>query len=74
MRALVRGQALASKLALVHCQETVCRIVMEADSTDSFTQMLQTPGLAQATGLSAQSPYSLRDGQLSVLFRPSSVE
>jgi hypothetical protein len=70
VRTLVHGQAVDSKVALVHCQESVCRLVMDTDSSDSFTQLVQTPGIAQATGLSAQSPYSLREGQLSVLFRP----
>jgi hypothetical protein len=70
VRALLEGQPWADKIALVHCQQTTCRIVIEAaaDAQNPFTQLIQVPGLSEATGLRSDTPYSLRTGQLSVYF------
>ena len=62
---------MADKVALVHCQQSVCRIVLESDSPDVWNQLLAVPGLRDETALSPQSPYSLRSGQLSVYFHPT---
>jgi hypothetical protein len=71
--ALLEQQALRSHVALIHCQQTVCRIVLETEARDAFAQLLQVPGMSAATGLSARSPYSLRAGQLSVYFQAEPV-
>jgi hypothetical protein len=70
IRELFHGQELGDKLAIVNCQQTVCRIVLETGSNDGWKELLRVPGLAQETKLAAQSPYSLRSGQLSVYFHP----
>jgi hypothetical protein len=70
IRELLHGQPLSEKVALVNCQQTVCRIVLETGSNDAWQQLLQVPGLAELTKLTPQSPYSLRSGQLSVYFHP----
>jgi hypothetical protein len=70
IRELFRDQPLAEKVAIVNCQQTVCRIVLETGSNDGWQQLLQVPGLTQQTKLAPQSPYSLRSGQLSVYFHP----
>jgi hypothetical protein len=74
IRELLHDAALADKVALVHCQQSVCRIVLETDSPDVWNQLLAVPGLPDETALSPQSPYSLRSGQLSVYFHPTSSE
>jgi hypothetical protein len=68
IRSVLGGSAIGEQVALVHCQDTVCRIVLESDSPQAFEQLLQVPGLPAATGLAPGSPYSLRGGQLSVYF------
>jgi hypothetical protein len=66
---LLRSSPVGKQLALVNCIERTCRIVLETDANDAFERLLAVPGLAQATGLSAATPYSLRAGQLSVYLR-----
>jgi hypothetical protein len=73
VRALLRDRDLNEKVALVHCQASVCRIVLQTDSNAAFTQLLDVPGLREETALGPQSPYSLRSGQLSVYFHPKEL-
>lgn len=68
VRAVLGNSAVAKGVALVHCQESVCRIVLQTDTADAFQQLLQVPGLSAATGVGPSTPYSLRGGQLSVYF------
>jgi hypothetical protein len=60
-----------ARLVLVHCQETICRIVLEGNTNSSFKDLLSVPGLTQATAIGPGTPFSLRTGQLSVYFRRS---
>jgi hypothetical protein len=69
VRAVLSGSAVGKDVALVHCQETVCKIVLQTDSADAFQRLLQVPGISVATGIGPSTPYSLRGGQLSVYFR-----
>ncbi len=66
---LIQKHPISRQLALLNCQESVCRIMLETKSKDAFEQLLSVPGLAEATGLSSSSPFSLRSGQLSVYYR-----
>jgi hypothetical protein len=66
---LFAGHPLGRQLSMLNCQDSVCRIVLETQSKDAFDQLLEVPGLMEATGLSRQTPYSLRSGQLSVFYR-----
>ena len=68
-RSLIQKHPISKQLALLNCQDSVCRILLETKSKDAFEQLLSVPGLAAATGLSASSPHSLRSGQLSVYYR-----
>jgi hypothetical protein len=68
IRAVLSGSAVSPQVALVHCQQTVCRVVLETDSPDAFQQLVQVPGFTAATGVGPSTPYSLRGGQLSVYF------
>ena len=68
LRFSMRTSPLTQHLALVNCQQTICRMVFERAESDAFKQLVQTPELAQVTGLSAASPFSYRSGQLSVYF------
>jgi hypothetical protein len=74
VRALLRDQSLDGTVALVHCQETTCRMVLDGASPSAFERLLQVPGLSQETALSLESPYSLRSGQLAVYFRRADVQ
>jgi hypothetical protein len=69
VRAVLGGSAVAKDVALVHCQDTVCKIVLQTDSADAFERLVQVPGISAATGIGPSTPYSLRGGQLSVYFR-----
>ncbi|MFI5308563.1 MAG: hypothetical protein ACHQ53_14485 [Polyangiales bacterium] len=69
VRELLRDQPLAKDVVLVHCQQTVCRMVLESDSPDIFKQLIDVPGLREETSLGPQTPYSLQSGQLAVYFR-----
>ncbi len=71
VRALLRGQPLAPDVVLVHCQQSVCRMVLQTDSADAFQQLLQVPGLSAETALDGSSPFSLHGGQLAVYFHPA---
>lgn len=71
VRDLFEGNPLKAQLVLVHCQETICRIVLEGDTNASFKQLLTVPGLRKATAIGPATPFSLRTGQLSVFFRRS---
>jgi len=73
VRELLRAAPLGQHVALVSCQQTVCRIVIEPAGADAFAQLTQVPGLREATGLGPATPYSLRGGQLSVYFRPAAT-
>jgi hypothetical protein len=66
---LIQQHPISKELALLNCQDSVCRIMLETKSKDAFERLLSVPGLAEATGLSSSSPYSLRSGQLSVYYR-----
>jgi hypothetical protein len=68
IRALLNGSSLASKLAIVNCQQTICRVVLEGAPEDAFKQLLQVHGLPDISGLNPNTPYSYRAGQLSVYF------
>jgi hypothetical protein len=72
--ALFEGHPLQHQVVLVHCQETVCRIVVEGSDAAAFKQLLTVPDLQDVTGIAAGTPYSLRTGQLSVFFRRSDKE
>jgi hypothetical protein len=67
--ALFRERELETNLVLLHCQETVCRLVLEGDSPALFSELMYVPNLRRETGLGPQSPYSLLSGQLSIYFR-----
>jgi len=69
VRALLRNQPLEKNVVLVHCQQSVCRMVLESDSPDVFKQLLEVPGLREETSLAPQTPYSLQSGQLALYFR-----
>jgi hypothetical protein len=69
LRATLANSAVGPQVVLVSCQDTVCRIMLQAASADAFQQQLQVPGFSAATGLSSSTPYSLRDGQLSLYLR-----
>jgi len=69
VRALLRNQPLEKSVVLVHCQQSVCRMVLESDSADAFKQLLEVPGLREETALAPQTPYSLQSGQLALYFR-----
>lgn len=68
IRDLLRGSPLAAQLAIVNCQQTICRVVLERAPADAFKQLLQVHGLPDLTGLNPNTPYSYRAGQLSVYF------
>ena len=68
IRALLRGSPVAAQLAIVNCQQTICRVVLERAPEDAFKQLLQVRGLPDLTGLNPNTPYSYRAGQLSVYF------
>jgi hypothetical protein len=70
VRALLHSAPIGRHVALVSCQQTVCRIVIEPAASDAFAQLNAIPGLREATGLASSTPYSLRGSQLSVYFRP----
>lgn len=67
--ALLRPHPLGKQVALVNCQDRVCRIVLETRSQRAFEELLAVPGIAAATGIGPNTPYSLRSGQLSVYYR-----
>jgi hypothetical protein len=69
LRAALASSAVGPQVLLVSCQDSVCRIVLYAASVEAFQQQLQAPGFSAATGLSASTPYSLHDGQLSLYVR-----
>jgi hypothetical protein len=69
LRSVLSMSDIATQVALVSCQGSVCRLVLQTGNPDAFQQLLQVPGLAAMTGLTASTPYSLRGGQLSVYFR-----
>lgn len=60
---------LAPELALLNCQSSTCRLVVEDMRPEQAEQLLYLPGLRALTGLGPGSPYSLRAGQLSLYFR-----
>jgi hypothetical protein len=68
---LLNNQTFADEVGLVHCQQTLCRIVLESDmdAKNTFQKLIGIPGLHEQTGLGPDTPYSLRSGQLSVYFR-----
>jgi hypothetical protein len=71
LRDMLDKEAWSDEVGLVHCQQTLCRIVLETDvdARNAFQQLIGVPGLREATGLGPDTPYSLRSGQLSVYFR-----
>jgi hypothetical protein len=69
VRAVLGNSAVAEQVALVHCQETVCKVVLQTDTPEAFERLLKVPGISAATGIDRSTPYSLRGGQLSVYFR-----
>jgi hypothetical protein len=68
LRKMLAAGPLAADVALVNCQETLCRLLLESDDFGLYGRLLQTPGFTAMTGLNASSPYSYRSGQLSVYF------
>jgi hypothetical protein len=68
LRAMLAGTSLAASVALVNCQETLCRLMFESDDHAMYRTLLSAPGFKEATGLGDGSPYSHRSGQLSVYF------
>jgi hypothetical protein len=68
IRFSLRATPLNQQLALVNCQQTICRMVFERAEPDAFKQLVQNPELVKITGISSASPYSYRSGQLSVYF------
>lgn len=72
VRSLLEPQAWSNHLSVLNCQQSTCRIVIETDSetTAPFQQLLAVPGIGEATGIGAGTPYSMRNGQLSVYFTP----
>lgn len=68
IRFTLRVSPAAANLAMVNCQQTICRVVLEQAEPDAFKQLVAVPELAQISGLSPTSPYSYRSGQLSVYF------
>jgi hypothetical protein len=69
IRALFANHPLAAHVALLNCQTTVCRLVLEGDAPDLVAQLWYVPNLRRETGLRPDSPYSLRSGQLSLYFQ-----
>jgi len=69
LRALLSMSEVAKDVALVSCQDSVCRLVLQTDNRDAFQQLVQVKGLSDTTGITASTPYSLRGGQLSVYFK-----
>jgi hypothetical protein len=70
IRGLLQSAALYKKVALINCQDTVCRIVLDGVTPSAFDEILRVPGLREETKLDPQSPYSLRGGQLTLYFAP----
>ena len=70
LRGLLRGRPIAKQLALLNCQDTVCKIVLDGVSREAVSELLNVPGLREEARLDARSPYSLRGGQLTLFFRP----
>jgi len=68
IRFSLRATPLNQQLALVNCQQTICRMVFERTQPDAFKQLVQNPELVKITGISSASPFSYRSGQLSVYF------
>lgn len=73
LRFSLRSTPLNQQLALVNCQQTICRMVFERAEANAFEQLVRNPELVKITGLSAASPHSYRSGQLSVYFARRSV-
>jgi hypothetical protein len=72
VRSLLAPQDWSNHVAVVDCQQSTCRMVIETDSetTEPFRQLIAVPGLADATGIGSGTPYSMRSGQLSLYFTP----
>jgi hypothetical protein len=68
LRFSLRSTPLNQQLALVNCQQTICRMVFERAEANAFEQLVRNPEVVKITGLSAASPHSYRSGQLSVYF------
>jgi hypothetical protein len=71
VRQLFRDQPLREQLVFVHCQQTLCRIVLQDSEPQLYERLLAVPGLREETGLEPQTPFSLRSGQLIVYFERS---
>lgn len=72
VRSLLEPQAWSDRVSVLNCQQSTCRIVIETDSetTEPFQKLLAVPGIGEATGIGAGTPYSMRNGQLSLYFTP----
>ena len=66
LRDLIRAAGLAEQVVVVNCRTTVCRIQLAVGEGEGLQQLLDVPGGASELGLSEDTPYSLRAGQLSV--------
>jgi hypothetical protein len=75
VRALLEPQAWSDHVAVLNCQQSTCRMVIETDSVtrEPFDQLLAVPGLSDATGIASGTPYSLHNGQLALYFTPSAL-
>jgi hypothetical protein len=73
IRQAIYDAGLAERMVLVHCQSSVCRLHFEASGPDSYAQLLRTPALVQATGLTPDTPYSMNTTELIVYARPPAI-
>jgi hypothetical protein len=75
VRELLQPQDWSDHVSVVNCQQSTCRIVIETDSEtqEPFRQLLRVPGLSDATGIGSGTPYSMRNGQLSLYFAPPAL-
>lgn len=61
------------RIVIVHCQSSVCRLHFEAKGPDSYGELLRVPGLAEVTGLTPTTPYSMNSTELIVYARPPAL-
>jgi hypothetical protein len=75
VRELLQPQAWSDRVSVVNCQQSTCRIMIETDSetNEPFRQLVGVPGLSDAAGIVAGTPYSMRNGQLSLYFTPPAL-